>query len=238
MSKSISELSEATTLGSNFYFPVADTDTVNNYKVSIDTIKNHIKKQLESDNNYLSFKNINSISGNRLVITVKEDNNYYIAESDITTSELNTYKNLNNDLKATKQEIEKTKGEINTFNSSVPELIKTYESLQTELELCVKTDVLENSALRDYYYKTATCNCVAQFKNGYLTESEIDIDSLKLTNISSDGGNSESGDSNNGNLVKKYEDLKKEYTKLLNQYTELQNLYNGLKEKLNITENE
>lgn len=218
MSKSISELSEATTLGSNFYFPVADTDTVANYKVSIDTIKNHIKNQLESGEDYLSFKNINSISGNKLVITVVDNNSRYIAESNITISELDTYKNLNNKLDTTITEIENTQSEISSFISSIEPLKETYESLETTLQSCVKTTDLNNSALKNYYNKTATKNCVAQFRGGYLTESDISIESLQSTND-----------------VNAYENLKTSYDELKNQYTELKALYDDLKQKLKIS---
>jgi prefoldin subunit 5 len=218
VSKSISELSEATTLGSNFYFPVADTDTVNNYKVSIDTIKNHIKNQLESGNDYLNFKNINSISGNKLVITVIDNNNRYIAESNITISELDIYKNLNNKLDTTIAEITKAQEEISSFNDSIASLNSTYTTLKTTLDSSVKTTVLNNSALKNYYNKTATKNCVAQFKGGYLAESDISIESLQSTNDES-----------------VYNELKNSYDNLKTQYDELKGLYDGLKQKLGIS---
>jgi hypothetical protein len=205
-------------LGSNFYFPVADTDTTANYKVSIDTIKNHIKTQLEAGDDYLSFKNINSITGNKLIITVKDsNNNRYIAESNITISELDIYKNLNDKLKTAISEISKTQKEILSFNGYKDSLNKTYKDLQEGLSLCVKTSDLDKSALKNFYNKTATKNCIAKFdEGGYLVESEISIDSLQSTD----------------DLLTKYNDLLAKFNKLVEEHKDLKKFCDGLKNNL------
>lgn len=217
MSKSISELDEAPSLVDNFYFPIVDVGATvsQNYKVKLGTIKEYIKSKLEGGDNYITFKNINSITGDKILVTTKDANGTaYIAESAITLTELNTYKNLNNTLTNVMQKIDETKAEIEGFNNDVVRLEGIYTDLNSTLTDCVTTSTLNDGALRDFYNNFAKSNCVAQFRNGRLTESTITIE-----NLSSD-------DENN------YSTLSDNYKSMEAQYNELKDMFKEIKEKI------
>ena len=211
MSKSISELDEAPSLVDNFYFPIVDISLKQNYKVKLGTIKEYIKNKLEGDGDYITFKNINSITGDKILVTTKDTSGTaYIAESDITLTELNTYKNLNNTLTNVMQKIDETKAEIEGFNKDVTRLDGVYAGLNTTLSGCVTTSTLNSGALKDFYNNYATSNCVAQFRNGYLTTSTITIEDL----ISDDENNYSTLSDNYNSLDEQYDELKTMFTNI------------------------
>lgn len=217
MSKSISELDEAPSLVDDFYFPIVDVGATvsQNYKVKLGTIKEHIKNKLEGGDGYITFKNINSITGDKILVTTKDANGIaYIAESAITLTELNTYKNLNNTLNNVMQKIDETKGIIEGFNKDVTRLDGVYTKLNTTLSGCVTTSTLDKGALKNFYNNFATSNCVAQFRNGYLTTSTITIENLS------------SNDEND------YSVLSNNYTSLDDQYKELKTMFTDIKKTI------
>jgi acyl carrier protein phosphodiesterase len=221
VSKSISELDEASSLADNFYFPIVDVGTTvsQNYKVKLGTIKEYIKSKLEEDDNYITFKNINSITGDKILITSKDANGTaYIAESAITLTELNTYKNLDDTLNNVIKKISATEGEITKFNKSVTGLTSLYNDLNTTLSGCVTTSTLDEGALKDFYNNYATSNCVAQFRNGYLTTSNITIE-----NLVSDDKNDYLTLSDN------YKSMEEEYKELKTMFTEIKKTIDNIK---------
>ena len=212
MSKSISELDEAASLVDNFYFPIVNVADSKNYKVSLGTIKDHIKNKLEGGDTYITFKNINSITGDKILITTKDTNGTaYIAESAITLTELNTYKNLNNTLNNVITSISGIKSEIDAFNTNIGRLSELYTTLNTNIDSCVKSSTLNAGALKNFYSQYAKSNCVAQFRNGYLTTSDITIESLK----------SSTDDSELSTLKDNYNSLVEQYNSLLTQFNDI-----------------